>query len=381
MKIRLLFCSILIFLSSSLSGVTTGLSCLRHPETGKKIVLLFDYHLFQAALRKLSGFPSLEQLMPILTPHNQEHENLIEELSSKNENTAWLSECEGQLQYHIKNGDCKDDLSTMILTPKAAYAHGKTYNERIYFMNNLALMPYDPRHPYDTWTTLSFVLEFKLYYEVYKKGTIPELNAMTINVYREHIQKRTDQCCGFIEQLTTYNEAYKNLLKENFKELSKKYLNLISEACSKYSLTPSDHVLEIYKKEFEAMNIPDYDCTKISNDTKIPYIFTYAREFGVAIFDIGCLYEVTNIPLQHSIIQTGGLHAKLLEHRLIKLGYILEQTYGNAPQYSVNEKTEYVSNPPANLIDGIMQINPVEQVDKKVLSFFAIQKKQHISSL
>ena len=351
MNIRVLsIISLLLFWNLATLPVTTRLSCLENTSSGKKIVILYDNHFAQIARSQFSIAPDMATLEPILLSQQQELHQLINALSNGNEETLFLSECTSLRLGEISLGYTNNLLDTLLVVPKF-FVKEKTNK-----IGTLQFDPGDPRDYIDIFAATNFVLDHEEWKKKLDNKTLDQnFSQITIGFYLNHITNIKNQLLENIADISFFDTNAQTIIKSNIDQTYDKLATFIQEAIKEHSLTETDHLLDLYAAE-------------LKNDNY--YLMNRIVDFGSIYFDITLFDKIEASSHKKNVVQVGSLHAKLLEHRLIKQGYILAETYGDTSKYVVDEN-DYVSTTVELDDNGKMKIHELNKIDQIAIKFLA----------
>lgn len=333
--------------SQRIFPLTTGLSCLYDPQTGKKVAILYDIHLVQ--LIYMSDLPedATKESSNLLKQQKNDLKNLVASLEKKDQESLFLGECPS---FILKDPSVAGEIrkGTLMVVPELFIETG---SDKI---GNLTFTAADPREEitFAAAELICRVTEFKKYLE--EEVSLIEIYAkMTIDFYIDYLKGVIHNLLQKLDSISLDSFTV-NILKERLNSLSKKIDLYVEFALKEYNLKKSDHLTYLYEKELQLNK-----AWLINNAEKVEFLR----------FDIEFLSLVKNTSVKNIIIQAGGLHSKFITHFLQKKGYNLINEFGNTNDLIVDEhKGEVVPNYEPSIMNDPFNLETIQAFQKKALN-------------
>ena len=333
--------------------LTTGLSCLYDPQTGKKVAILYDMHLWDLICRSdLTEDERKESCSNLFKQQENNLKNLVTSLEKEDQESLFLGECPS---FFLKDPSIVGEVrkGTLMVVPETFIESG---SDKI---GNLTFTAADPREKIDfAALELRFrVAEFKEYLE--KKIDLEMYAKITIDFYIGHFKGVVHNLLQELDNISL-DSFIANTLKEKLNILSQEIDLYIEFALKEYNLKKTDHLTYLYEKELQFNNKA--------------WLINRSLEVGILRFDIELLSLVKDTSVKNVIIQTGASHSKFITHLLQKKGYKLINEYGNTDDLIVDkDKGCVVSNCESSIMNDVYSNNcctleAIQAVQRKALN-------------
>jgi hypothetical protein len=300
---------------------TIKISNLVDPVSGKKVIIIYDLHLEQVADAERINISQMVIDKATQKSQEQDLEKLADLLANHKEKVLFVSECTELRMGEISLGltdDCKD---TLLIIPRILIK--KATNP----LGNLHVLFADPRSHIDIYAATNFVTQHMQLKKALDEGKLPSsLKTITVGSYMSHIEDVKNQILYLVDQEETFDNTIKTKIKTHLNNLYNAIYTHITMALETYSLKDTNHLLDLYAKEL-AKN----DYSLINNIV----------DFGNVNFDSALLFHLNTTEHKTIVVQAGGLHATLLENRLIRNKFELRHTKGMMIPHSI-DNNDYV---------------------------------------